>query len=116
MFNEYRSTVAACVHAGFPDRRPSDAQLVSLVYGCVRPSLWLVADVIIRERDLRPTNFHDALDIMLAVERQYLHQDPQVTFTNQLRATPQLPAPSSAAVSVSSPLTAKTPWHRSDTD
>ena len=67
LFSEYRSTVAACVHAGFPDRRPSDAQLVSLVYGCVRPSLWLVADVIIRERNLRPTNFHDALDIMLHV-------------------------------------------------
>ena len=116
LFNEYRSTVAACVHAGFPDRRPSDAQLVSLVYGCVHPSLWLVADVIIRERNLRPTNFHDALDIMLAAERQDLHQDPQVTFTNQLRATPQPPAPSSAAVSVSSPLTAKTPLHRSDTD
>ena len=25
LFSEYRSTVAACVHAGFPDRRPSDA-------------------------------------------------------------------------------------------
>ena len=116
MFNEYRSTVAACVHAGFPDRRPSDAQLVSLVYGCVRPSLWLVADVIIRERNLRPTNFHDALDIMLAAERQDLHQDPQVTFTHQLRATPQPPAPSSAVVLVASPLTTKTPLHRSDPD
>ena len=116
LFNEYRSAVAACVHAGLPDRRPSDAQLVSIVYGCVRPSLWLVADVIIRERNLRPTTFHDALDIMAAAERQQLHQDPQVTFTNQLRATPQPPAPSSSATSAPSPSNAKNPWHRSETD
>ena len=103
-FNEYRSVVA-----GSPERRPSDTQLVSIVHGCVRPSLWLVADVIIREKNLRPATFHDALDIMVDAERRSDHQDPQVTFANQLRAIPQPLVPLSPVLSAPSPSSATNP-------
>ena len=109
----HREVIAACAKAQCSSRRPDDSQLVSLVYACVFPSIWDIADLIMRERNIHPQTFQEAISIMLDAERRVHHQDPKVTLTRRLRAHQPGPTapltPSTPPSAVPSTIPATTP-------
>ena len=107
----HREVIAACAKAQCSSRSPSDSQLASLVYACVLPSTWEIADLIMRERNIHPQTFQEAISLMLDAERRVHHQDPKVTLTRRLRAhqpgptAPLTPSPPPSAVPSTIPAT-----------
>ena len=57
-----------------------------------------------RERNIHPQTFQEAISIMLDAERRVHHQDPKVTLTRRLRA--HQPGPTAGPTA---PLTPSTP-------
>ena len=81
----HREVIAACDKAQCSSRSPSASQLVSIVYACVLPPIWAIADLIMSERNFHPQTFQEASSLMLDAERRVHHQDPKVTLTRRLR-------------------------------
>ena len=109
----HRDVIAACAKAQCPSRSPCASQLVSLVYACVLPTIWAIADLIMSERNFHPQTFQEAISLMLDAERRVHHQDPKVTLTRRLRAHQPGPTapltPSTPPSAVPSTIPATTP-------
>ena len=102
IYQAHRAIQAACEDAQCPELTPTPARLIALLYNCVHHSIWDIAETLIKEHNLKPKTFHEALEIMFTAEQRLSHQDPQVTLAQQLRAK-ALPSISSSRMPSSAP-------------
>ena len=72
LFGPKRGTLKR-IDSQCPELTPTPARLIALLYNCVHHSIWEIAETLIKEHNLKPKTFHEALEIMFTAEQRLSH-------------------------------------------